>query len=89
MRRIPKRYGHFVFAVLQAGLTCAIVAAIASTPLLEQGSFLIHWLSAWFAGWVTMVPVVLLAAPIIRRIVHFLTEPRHLGGASGQGSTRL
>jgi hypothetical protein len=82
MPRIPKRYGHFVFAVLQAGLSCAIVAAIASTPFLEQGAFLVHWLSAWFAGWVTMVPVVLLAAPIIRRIVHYLTEPQRLG-ASG------
>ena len=83
MPRIPHRYGHFVFAVLQAGLTGAIVAAIASTPFVAQGTFLIHWLSAWLAGWVTVVPVVLLAAPIIRRIVHFVTEPRHFGGTSG------
>jgi hypothetical protein len=83
MLHIPKRYGHFVFAFLQAGLTCSIVAAIASTPFLDQGMFIVHWLSAWIVGWITMMPVVLLAAPIIRRVVHFLTEPPNLDGASG------
>lgn len=25
---IPRRYAHFVFGILQSGLTCAVVAAI-------------------------------------------------------------
>jgi len=30
MRRVPRRYSHFVFGVIQSGLTCAIASAIAS-----------------------------------------------------------
>ena len=74
MRHIPRRYGHFVFAFLQAGLTCAIVAAIASTPFLASGTFMLHWLSAWIIGWATMMPIVLVAAPVIRRAVNLLTR---------------
>ena len=82
MLHIPRGYGHYVFAFLQAGLTCAIVAAIASLPFVDQGMFIVHWLYAWIIGWITMMPVVLLAAPIIRWVVNFLTEPRNLDGAS-------
>lgn len=74
MLHIPRRYGHFIFAFLQAGLTCAIVAAIASAPFLETGTFILHWLSAWIIGWMTMMPVVLVAAPFIRRAVNLLTR---------------
>ena len=27
---IPRRYSHYVFGVIQSGLTCAVAAAIAS-----------------------------------------------------------
>ena len=74
MFHIPKRYGHFVFAFLQAGLTCAIVAAIASVAFLQTGTFILQWLSAWIIGWLTMMPVVLVAAPVIRRAVNLLTR---------------
>ena len=32
MLGIPRRYSHFVFGVIQSGLTSAIAAAIASLP---------------------------------------------------------
>ncbi|MGQ0580511.1 MAG: DUF2798 domain-containing protein [Reyranella sp.] len=73
MQRIPRRYGHFVFAVVQSGMTTAIAAAIASTPFLDRSTFLIHWLTSWLVAWAVMIPIVLLAAPIIRRIVLALT----------------
>jgi hypothetical protein len=73
MLRIPRRHAHFVFGVIQAGLTSAIAAAIASIPFLGDSAFLAHWLSSWLIAWATMVPVVLLAAPVIRRLVHALT----------------
>jgi hypothetical protein len=73
MLRIPRRYGHFVFAVIQSGLTAAIAAAIASVPFLEKSSFLVHWLSSWLIAWVTMIPIVILAAPFIRRLALALT----------------
>lgn len=68
MLGIPRRYTHFVFAVIQSGLTCLIAAAIASLPSLAAGNFLRNWLASWLIAWLTMLPVVLLAAPAIRSL---------------------
>lgn len=73
MLGIPRRYAHFVFAVIQSGMTSAIAAAIASVPFLDDSTFLIHWLGSWLVAWTVMAPVVLLAAPIIRRLALALT----------------
>jgi hypothetical protein len=73
MLGIPRRYGHFLFAVIQSGMTSAIAAAIASAPFLDDSTFLIHWLGSWLVAWTVMAPIVLLAAPIIRRLVLALT----------------
>lgn len=74
MLGIPRRFSHFVYAVLQSGLTCAIAAGIASTPFLPQHSFLAHWLRSWGISWVLMLPVVLFAAPAIKRLSYLLTR---------------
>jgi hypothetical protein len=66
MLGIPRRYSHFVFSVIQSGLTCAIASAIASLPSPSTHQFLSHWLLAWLVSWAAMLPVVLLAAPAIR-----------------------
>ena len=63
MMGIPRRYGHFVCGFIQSGLTCAIAAAIA-------GNFLAHWLQSWMFSWLLMLPVILFAAPVIRRLTH-------------------
>lgn len=68
MLGIPRRYSHFVYGVIQSGLTCGIAAAIASYPFLASGSFIVHWLQSWAAAWLLMLPVVLFAAPAIRRL---------------------
>ncbi len=80
MLGIPRRYSHYVFGVIQSGLTCAIAAAIASLPFLPDGSFARHWLQSWGIAWVTMLPVVILAAPAIRALVHRLTREPVAGG---------
>ena len=74
MLRIPSRYGHFVYGVIQSGLTCAIAAGIASLPLLARGTFLQDWGRSWLIAWITMLPIVLLAAPLIRRLTEFVTS---------------
>ena len=71
---IPRRHSHFIFAVIQAGLTCLIAAGIASFPLLTMSQFLAHWLLSWVISWITMLPVVLLAAPLIRAVSIALTR---------------
>ncbi len=74
MFAIPRRYSHFIFAVIQSGLTCLIAAGIASLPLVTMAQFLVHWLLSWAISWVTMLPVVVLAAPIIRSVSIHLTS---------------
>ena len=74
MLGIPRRYAHFVFAVIQSGLTTAIAAAIASRMLLAEGRFLSYWLFSWLTAWIVMAPVVILAAPAIRALAARLTR---------------
>ena len=74
MLGIPRRYSHFVYGVIQSGLTCAIAAAIASIPFMPAGTFAAHWLQAWLVAWVMMLPIVLFAAPAIRHLTNILTQ---------------
>ncbi len=78
MLRVPRRYSHHVFGIIQSGLTCAVAAAVASVPRMADGHFLDHWLQSWSLSWLMMLPVVVLAAPAIRRLVDTLTSD---GGA--------
>jgi hypothetical protein len=34
---------------------------------------MVHWLGSWLVAWAAMAPIVLLAAPFIRRLVLALT----------------
>ena len=72
--KIPARYEHFVFGILQSGLTSLIAAGIAVTPHAFDEAYLAHWLKAWLVSWLLMLPVVILAAPFIRRIVKGVTN---------------
>lgn len=74
MFALPRRFSHFVFGVLQSGLTCFIAAGIASFPSLAAGHFLWNWLASWLLSWIAMLPVVLLAAPAIRSLALALTR---------------
>ena len=74
MLGIGRQHSHFVFAVIQSGVTCLVAAAIASVPSWATGQFLKYWLLSWFVSWVTMIPVVLLAAPTIKAAVLYLTR---------------
>jgi hypothetical protein len=73
MLRIPRKYGHFVFGVIQAGLTSAIAAGVASISFFGTFAFVENWLGSWLIAWTTTVPIVLLVAPGIRRLVLSLT----------------
>lgn len=73
MFRIPRRYAFVVFGIVQSGLTCAVAAAIASLSFARSGTFFVHWIQSWLVAWATMIPVVLLASPFIRRVADALT----------------
>jgi hypothetical protein len=74
MLGIPRRYSHFVFGVIQSGLTSLIAAGIASFPAGTAMVFLTHWIVSWLIAWVAMLPIVLLAAPAIRAFSLRLTR---------------
>ena len=74
MPKFPKRYGHFLFGVIQSGLTCAVAAGIAIAPRWHEVPLFAFWFRSWLIAWVVMVPVVLLAAPLIRRVTIKLTN---------------
>ncbi len=72
--RPHRKHVHFVFGVIQSGVTSLIAAGIASRSLVGSGGFLGNWLSSWLIAWVTMLPVVILAAPAIRSLAYRLTR---------------
>lgn len=74
MLPIARRHSHYVFAILQSGLTTLVASGIASLPLLETGRFLSAWAWSWGIAWAMVVPVVVLAAPAIRRFAMALTQ---------------
>jgi hypothetical protein len=72
---IPRRHSHYVFGVIQSGLTSAIAAAIASRPFLPDALlFLVHWLQSWLLAWLLMTPIILFAAPAIRKLSNAITR---------------
>jgi len=74
MPGIPRRYSHFVFGIIQSGLTSAVAAAVASAAFFADGTFLSHWIRSAIVAWIVMLPVVLFAAPAIRSLTNLLTE---------------
>ncbi|PTM43506.1 DUF2798 domain-containing protein [Bosea sp. 124] len=73
MLRLPRRCSHSVFGVRQSGLTSGIAGAIASLPANSPGAFALHWSTSWLIAWGVMLPVVIFAAPLIRRMAMALT----------------
>lgn len=71
---IPRRYSHFVFGIIQSGLTSFVAAGIASHQAMAGDQFLWNWFVSWLISWLAMSPVVLLAAPAIRAVSIALTR---------------
>jgi hypothetical protein len=73
MLGIPRRLSHFVYGIIQWGLTCAIAAAIARFSFADEGTFIMHWFRSWGLAWLTMLPMVVFAAPLIRKLTDIVT----------------
>ncbi len=78
--KLPRRYAHFLFAVIQSGMTSAIASAIAYFRLAADTLLISEWFTSWLAAWATMVPIVLFAAPAIRSIANALTSEEKCSG---------
>jgi len=69
--KIHHRHSHLIFGIIQSGITSAIASAIAT---FSGGSDYLHWIGSWAVSWMTMLPVVIFAAPVIKRLVDKLVE---------------
>ncbi|MHC6155842.1 DUF2798 domain-containing protein [Bradyrhizobium elkanii] len=74
MLPIPRRHSHFVFGVIQSGITSLVAAGIASIPSLATDHFLWNWFASWLISWAAISPVVFLAAPAIKLLSLILTR---------------
>lgn len=74
-KKLPSWTAPYCFALIQSGLTCAIAAAIANRSIIAQRVFFEQWCTSWLLAWVTMIPVVLLAAKPIHRIITLIVKP--------------
>jgi Protein of unknown function (DUF2798) len=66
---IPGNYSHFVYGVIQSGITSAVATGITCLP---QSTFR-YWAISWLLSWAAMIPVVFCLAPVIRKIVDRIT----------------
>jgi hypothetical protein len=73
--KLSKRLGHFVFGVIESFLMSAVATAIAHATD-ATAVFLEHWLRSWLLSWMTLPPIVLLAAPVIQRLVSYMDDDR-------------
>lgn len=73
---IPARYAPVLFGFILSGLMSLVVSGISTFRAIGLGgNFLPFWLSAWIAAWVVAFPLVLVVAPLTRRIVQRLVKP--------------
>jgi Protein of unknown function (DUF2798) len=70
---IPRRFAPFLFGFFLSGLMSLVVSGIATakTAGLAPG-FMAVWISSWLTAWLFAFPVVLIAAPLTRRVVEGL-----------------
>lgn len=74
MPKLHRRFRQRTSAVIQSAITCAIATVIASPSSLSASQLLSYGLKAWLVAWMTIVPFVLLATPLIRRLTSFVVQ---------------
>lgn len=72
---MPARYAPILFGFILSALMSFLVSGIATfrNAGLVDGFFSI-WISAWLPSWLIAFPVVLVVAPIARRLVGLLVK---------------
>lgn len=72
MKRLPNAWRPYLFAATQASMTTGVATGVAAFQL-PGGSFA-GWLVAWAVSFAMVLPLVLVAAPVIRRGVEAVTR---------------
>lgn len=73
---IPARYAPVVFGFFLSGMMSCVVSGIATLRAMGLGEGVLQgWMMAWAYSWAVAFPLVLVVAPIARRIVNGLVRP--------------
>lgn len=71
---IPDKYGPILFGAILSGLMSLLVSGISTFRTIgPANSFFLLWLGAWLTAWLFAFPIVLLVAPLTRKMVQRLT----------------
>jgi len=72
---MPARFAPVLFGLILSALMSLLVSGISTfrNAGLVDG-FLVIWISAWLPSWLIAFPVVLVVAPVARRLVGFLVK---------------
>lgn len=72
---MPARYAPILFGFILSALMSFLVSGIATfrNAGLVDGFFL-TWINAWWPSWLVAFPVVLIVAPIARRLVGIIVR---------------
>lgn len=72
---IPRRFEPIAFGFFLSGLMSLIISAIATLRAVGAiPNFSGVWMGAWITSWIIAFPVVLVVAPLARRIVSRLVK---------------
>lgn len=72
---IPKKFAHALFGLILSSLMSFLVSGISTYRAVGANEHFIGlWASAWLTAWSVAFPVVLVLAPLTRRLVDFLTR---------------
>jgi hypothetical protein len=80
---LPRRYAPFAYGIIQAAVTTGVATAIATLRITDFSvEWMRDWLAAWAIAWIAMLPVVVLAAPVIKRMVQAITIGHGTGSSA-------
>ena len=76
MPRLPHGLSPYLFGLILTGLMTFLVAGVATLRTVGlTPDFGALWLGAWLPSWAAAFPVVLVVAPLTRRLVAALCAP--------------
>ncbi|HFS8927786.1 TPA: DUF2798 domain-containing protein [Pseudomonas aeruginosa] len=72
---IARRYGPLLFALILSGVMTLLVSGLSTWRAVGLASPFAHlWLGAWLTNWSIAFPLVLVIAPLTRRLVERLVR---------------
>ncbi|MDM0044249.1 DUF2798 domain-containing protein [Variovorax dokdonensis] len=72
---IPKKYAPMLFGFILSGLMSLLVSGVSTYRVIGAAeNFLPTWGTSWATAWSIAFPVVLVVAPLARRLVDLLVR---------------